>query len=122
MRRIRVIPLLLLQNGGIYKTVRFSKPKYIGDPVNAVKIFNEKEVDELIVLDIGASRNGKPPDFTKLEELAGEAFMPMGYGGGVNSVGDMRRIIFCGFEKIVINSAAFYNKSIIREGASLLGS
>lgn len=122
MRRIRVIPILLLQRGGVYKTVRFSKPVYIGDPVNAVKIFNEKEVDELLVLDISASRNSQPPDFKKIAEIAGEAFMPMGYGGGVRSVEDMRRIIFCGYEKIVINSAAVSNPQIIKEGAAQLGS
>ena len=122
MRRVRVIPVLLLDNGGLYKTVRFASPTYIGDPINTVKIFNTKEVDELIVLDIGASREGRPPDFAKLEELAGEAFMPMGYGGGISSVEEMRRIIISGFEKVIINSAALTNRKIIQEGVSLLGS
>ncbi|MBI1767947.1 MAG: imidazole glycerol phosphate synthase subunit HisF [Bacteroidetes bacterium] len=122
MRRFRVIPILLLQNGGLYKTIRFSNARYIGDPVNAVKIFNDKEVDELIVLDIGASRNQKPPQFEKLKELAGEAFMPMGYGGGITSVDEIKRIIFSGYEKVILNSALLTNKRILTEGASLLGS
>lgn len=122
MKRIRVIPVLLLHRSGVYKTVRFSRPVYIGDPVNAVKIFNEKEVDELIVLDFMASREGAPPDFAKLEDIASEAFMPMGYGGGIRSVDEMRRIIFCGYEKVIVNSAACRNQGIIHEGARLLGS
>ncbi|MEX1239159.1 MAG: HisA/HisF-related TIM barrel protein, partial [Cyclobacteriaceae bacterium] len=122
MRRIRVIPVLLLDNGGLYKTIRFSKPSYVGDPVNTVKIFNDKEVDELIILDIAASRNRRSPDFTKLEDLASEAFMPMAYGGGITSVADMRRIIFSGFEKVILNSMIIVNKAIIKEGAALLGS
>lgn len=122
MRRVRVIPVLLLDTGGLYKTVRFSKPSYVGDPVNTVKIFNDKGVDELIILDITGSRNRRPPDFSKLEDLASEAFMPMAYGGGITSIADMRRIIFSGFEKVIVNSISLVNKAIIKEGAALLGS
>lgn len=117
-----MIPILLMQGGGLYKTIRFSNPVYIGDPINTVKIFNEKEVDELIVLDISASRDNTAPNFNKLEELAGEAFMPMGYGGGVTSVAEMRKIVFLGFEKIILNSVAIMRKEIIKEGVALLGS
>lgn len=122
MRRVRVIPVLLLQQRGLYKTVKFSRPAYIGDPVNAVKIFNEKEVDEILVLDIHASRHHGLPDYSKIEEIAGEAFMPMGYGGGIRSVEDIRRTIFCGYEKVVLNSAAAQNPDLVKEGAALLGS
>src|SRR5688572_959548 len=122
MRRVRVIPVLLLQQGGLYKTVKFAKPAYIGDPVNAVKIFNEKEVDEILVLDIQASRQQYAPDFSKLSEIAGEAFMPMGYGGGIRSVDEIKRAIFSGFEKVVLGSQAFQHPALIREGAALAGS
>lgn len=112
---------MLLSDGGLYKTIQFAKPAYIGDPINAVKIFNEKEVDELLVLDIQASRKKKKPDFKKIEEIAGEAFMPMGYGGGVRSVEDIKLIIFGGFEKVVLGTAAFEDNDLIRKGATLAG-
>jgi cyclase len=121
MRRVRVIPVLLLREGGLYKTVKFSRPSYIGDPINAVKIFNEKEVDELLVLDISASRKNLKPDFNKIAEIAGEAFMPMGYGGGVRSVDDIRQIIFSGFEKVVLGTSAFENPDLVKNGSSLVG-
>lgn len=121
MRRIRVIPVLLLQGNRVVKTVRFSKPNYIGDPINAVKIFNEKEVDELLLLDIKASREEKPPDFELIGNIAGEAFMPMGYGGGVRTLDDIKRVLWAGFEKIVFNTSAFFNTRIISQGAALCG-
>jgi imidazole glycerol-phosphate synthase subunit HisF len=121
MRRVRVIPVLLLQNKRLVKTVRFSRPNYIGDPINAVKIFNEKEVDELMLLDIGASKNETGPDFDSITEIAGEAFMPMGYGGGVRSVEDIKKVLWAGFEKIIFNTSAFYNKTLISDGAGLCG-
>ena len=84
MRRIRVIPALLMENGGLVKTQRFTNAKYVGDPINTVKIFNEKEVDEIVLLDIGASRNLNIPNIAKIEEIASECFMPMAYGGGIS--------------------------------------
>jgi len=116
-----VIPVLLLNKSGLYKTIQFSKPAYIGDPVNALKIFNEKEVDEILVLDIYASRHQGIPDYSKLAEIAGEAFMPMGYGGGIRTVEDIKRTIFSGFEKVVLNTAAALQPQLVREGAALVG-
>lgn len=83
MLRYRVIPVLLLKNNGLVKTTRFRKPIYIGDPINAVKIFNDKEVDELVLLDITATINKREPDYLRIEEIVSEAFMPIGYGGGL---------------------------------------
>lgn len=86
MKRIRVIPVLLLQNGGLVKTVQFKKPNYIGDPINAVKIFNEKEVDELAFIDIEATIKQKEPDYNKIKEIASECFMPLAYGRGIKNI------------------------------------
>ena len=122
MRRVRVIPILLFGEGGLYKTVQFTKPTYIGDPINAVKIFNEKEVDELLLLDIEASRKNRRPDFKRIAEIAGEAFMPMGYGGGVMTIEDIKQIIFAGFEKVVLGTSAIEQSDLIRKGAALVGS
>src|SRR5687768_9760115 len=104
MRRIRIIPVLLLNKGGLYKTVNFKTPKYIGDPINAVKIFNEKEADELLLLDYRASVEKNKPDFTKIGEIAGEAFMPMAYGGGIRTLEDAKKVFDNGFEKVVLCS------------------
>lgn len=122
MERIRVIPSLLLSGDGLVKTVRFQKPVYVGDPINTVKIFNEKEVDEIAVLDIGATRNGKEPNFEKIAEIAGECFMPMAYGGGVNSVAQIRRILLSGVEKVILNSVVFRQPELIRAAADQFGS
>lgn len=116
-----MIPILLLGEGGLYKTVQFAKPTYIGDPINAVKIFNEKEVDELVLLDIEASRKNRRPDFKRIAEIAGEAFMPMGYGGGARTVDDIRQIIFGGFEKVILGTSAFENPELIKSGAAQVG-
>lgn len=121
MNRVRIIPVLLLSNSGLYKTVRFKQPVYIGDPVNAVKIFNEKETDELVVLDYRASANGYKPDFHKLTEIAGEAFMPMAYGGAIKSLDDARRVFDAGYEKVVLNSVLFHDLNIIESIASIYG-
>jgi cyclase len=121
MLQTRVIPCLLLKDGGLVKTVRFSKPTYVGDPINAVKIFNDKEVDELVLLDITASVRQKPPDFRLLENIANEAFMPLGYGGGVRTEDDVRRILKIGFEKIVLNSVAASDPGFIRRAAAIVG-
>ena len=102
MLRSRVIPCLLLQNNGLVKTVKFKDPKYVGDPINAVKIFNEKEVDELIFLDIDASSSKTEPDYPLIEKIANECRMPLCYGGGVKSVEHAQKIIKLGAEKIAI--------------------
>jgi imidazole glycerol-phosphate synthase subunit HisF len=111
--KTRVIPCLLLKGGKLVKTVRFKDPSYVGDPINAVKIFNEKEVDELIVLDIAASRERRAPAFGVIEGLASECFMPVAYGGGVTSVEEARRIVWMGIEKIVINHAAIHRPELV---------
>lgn len=118
----RVIPTLLLQNGGLVKTRKFKNPKYVGDPVNAIRIFNEKEVDELIVLDIQASKLGNEPDFALINEIAGECFMPLCYGGGIRSLETAARIFDCGVEKICLQSAAFDNPGLITEITNRFGS
>jgi cyclase len=105
--RPRVIPVLLLADGLLYKTVRFRKPKYVGDPRVAVKILSDKGADELILLDIGKTQAGSSPDYGLIEEIAGEAFMPVAYGGGISSLQHAREVVSRGVEKVVLNSAAF---------------
>lgn len=122
MLRHRVIPALLLRNGGLVKTQRFKDPKYVGDPINAIRIFNEKEVDELMVLDITASKERREPDYALIEQFAGECFMPLAYGGGVRTVEQAQRIFASGVEKICIQTAALYNLQLIRELADRFGS
>lgn len=118
----RIIPCLLLRNGGLYKTEKFSKPKYVGDPINAIRIFNEKEVDELLVLDITASREGKEPNYDLIEEFASECFMPLAYGGGITKMEQARRLFASGVEKICIQSSALDNPSLVTQLASQFGS
>ena len=122
MLKARVMPCLLLRNEGLVKTVRFKDSTYVGDPVNAVRIFNEMEVDELIFLDILASREGREPPYKVIEELAGECFMPLTYGGGVKTVGQMKRLFSIGVEKVAVNTAAWEDPSLIGEAAALFGS
>lgn len=122
MFRPRVIPCLLLKNQGLVKTVRFKNPKYLGDPINIVKIFNDKEVDELVFLDIAATVDGKEPPYALLEDIASEAFMPFGYGGGIKKLEQIRRILGLGVEKVVINSHAVENPHFIYEAAQMVGS
>lgn len=122
MLQTRVIPCLLLKDGGLVKTIRFSKPTYVGDPINAVKIFNDKQADELMLLDITATLRQKPPDFRLLQDIANEAFMPLGYGGGVRNEEDVRRILKIGFEKIVVNSAAATDPAFLRRASEVVGS
>jgi cyclase len=121
VRRIRIIPVLLIQKGGLVKSVRFKDHKYVGDPINAVKIFNEKEVDEIVILDIDATRQSRPPDLDQIREIAGEAFMPMAYGGGVSSLEQIKNVLFAGIEKVVINSAAIDHPELIRRAARQFG-
>ncbi|MEC8337791.1 MAG: AglZ/HisF2 family acetamidino modification protein [Planctomycetota bacterium] len=122
MKRIRVIPTLLLKSGGVVKTTQFRHPTYVGDPINAVKIFNEKEVDELILLDIDASRDKRPPDFRMVEQIASECFMPVAYGGGISDIEQMRILFSLGVEKVVINSALSSQPEMIRCAANTFGS
>jgi cyclase len=122
MLSVRVMPCLLLRHSKLVKTVRFKDPDYIGDPVNAVKIYNDKEVDELIFLDITATPEGRPPNMKTIHEIADECFMPMTYGGGVRSIDDMKRIFELGVEKIAINTHAFQEPEMLSKAATLFGS
>ena len=122
LMRPRVIPCLLLRAKGLVKTIKFRDPTYLGDPINVVRIFNDKEVDELIFLDILATVENRKPPFEYLEEIASECFMPLGYGGGVKNIEDMRRIFGLGVEKVSVNSYAVENPSFIREAADRFGS
>jgi cyclase len=117
----RVIPVLLLQNGGLVKTKQFKNPTYVGDPINAIKIFNEKEIDELVFLDIDASKEKRGPDFFLLEQIASECFMPLGYGGGIRSLNDVNRIFSIGIEKVIFNTAALNNEALIKGAAKEAG-
>ena len=109
----RVIPVLLLEDGGVVKTVRFEDPRYIGDPINIVRIFNDKQVDELVVLDIQASRRNRPPDVDALADMAAEAFMPIAYGGGVRDVATATTLIQAGVEKVIVNTAAVIEHDVL---------
>lgn len=122
MLKTRVIPCLLLKDGGLVKTIRFSDPKYVGDPINTIKIFNDKEVDELLLLDITASREKKGPAFGTISQIASECFMPVCYGGGVTTLEQAKRIVGLGIEKIAINHAAIAKPEVIGEIAGALGS
>ena len=122
MLRARIIPCLLLHDGGLVKTEQFKNPKYVGDPLNAVKIFNEKEVDELMFLDIDATRLGREPDFQRLRSIAVESRMPLCYGGGVTTAAQAARIISLGFEKISVSAAALSRPALIAEMADAVGS
>lgn len=121
MTLVRVIPCLLLRGHGLVKTRKFKDPVYLGDPVNAVRIFNEKEVDELVILDIDASREGREPDYEVIAEIAGECFMPVAYGGGVRTLEQARRLIRCGVEKVVVNTSATESYDVIHETAQVFG-
>ena len=121
MLQTRIIPCLLLKDDSLVKTVNFKNASYIGDPVNTARIFNELEVDELTLLDISATNNNKKPDFKILTELADECFMPLAYGGGINTFEDAKKIFKIGIEKIIINSAAFTNPSLITQLAEHFG-
>jgi cyclase len=122
MLRVRVMPCLLLRRQGLVKTVKFGQPKYVGDPINTVRIFNEKEVDEIIVLDITATPDGHEPNFSLVSEIAQECFMPISYGGGIRTLEHASKLFSCGVEKIVINTAAFTNPQLIRDITARFGS
>ncbi len=118
----RVIPVLLLQGKGLVKTTRFKNPTYLGDPINVVKILNDKEVDELVFLDIQASVKNTPLQFDLLSRISAECFMPFGYGGGIRKIEDIRTILRLGVEKVVINSYAAESPDFIQKAADLFGS
>lgn len=120
--RTRVIPALLLRNESLVKTVRFSKPTYVGDPCNTVRIFNELEVDELLFLDITATREGRTPNLKVLTDISNECFMPLGYGGGIRCLDHAKSVFDIGFEKIVINSCAVSKPALLTEIANQYGS
>lgn len=120
MRRVRVIPALLMQDGGLVKSIRFKNHKYVGDPINAVKIFNEKGADELVLLDRSAYNSG--PNIQQIRDIASEAFMPMAYGGGITTLEQIRELILGGVEKVVLNTSAHTQPSLITEGAKYVGS
>lgn len=121
MLRPRIIPCLLVHKGGLVKTVGFKAPKYVGDPINAVKIFNEKEADELVVLDIDASVNGAEPNYAMIAKLAAECRMPLCYGGGITSAQQAARIIDLGVEKVSVSAAAVKNPTLLGQMAEAIG-
>jgi cyclase len=122
MARIRVIPVLLLKSSGLYKTIKFKDPRYIGDPMNAVKLFNDKEVDELIFLDITATKEKNCPNYEAISEVASECFMPFSYGGGIDSMEQIATLFSIGVEKVVLNTILHSNVSLVKESADRYGS
>ena len=120
--RPRLIPVLSIINDDLVKTTQFSNPRYLGDPVNAVKIFNGKMVDELCILDISASKEEKEPNFDLLRDIAAQAFMPLSYGGGLTTMKQVKQIIQMGYEKVVFNTSLLSNPSLIKDAVSFLGS
>jgi len=122
MLLVRYIPCLLLKDNGLVKTVNFKNPKYVGDPINTVRIFNEKEVDELIFLDIDATPKNKEPNYKLLSEIASECFMPLAYGGGIKTFEQAQKIFNIGIEKVAINSASHSNLKLITQISEVYGS
>ena len=121
MLRSRIIPCLLIQNKGLVKTVKFKDPKYVGDPINAVKIFNEKEVDELIVLDIDATKDKRDPDLEMIKKLADECRMPLCYGGGISNLDQAVKIISLGVEKVALSYSALTNIELCKQIGDVIG-
>jgi cyclase len=121
MLRPRIIPCLLIQKGGLVKTQGFKSPRYVGDPINAVKIFNEKESDELMILDIDATANGVEPNYALIAKLAAECRMPLSYGGGVTSADQAARIVDLGVEKVAVSAAAISNPELLTKMAYAIG-
>jgi imidazole glycerol-phosphate synthase subunit HisF len=119
--RTRVIPILLIHKNGLVKSVKFKNYKYVGDPINAVKIFNDKEVDELAVIDIDASREGKVPNIAAIADIVSEAFMPIAYGGGITTIEQIKELLYNGVEKVIINKAAYHNPKLLTEAANRFG-
>ncbi len=122
MLKHRVIPCLLLRNGGLVKTLKFSEAKYVGDPINAIRIFNDKEVDELMVLDITASKEKKEPNYALIEQFASECFMPLSYGGGIKTMEQAQRLFNSGIEKICLQTAVLDDLSLVKKLSGKWGS
>ncbi len=120
--RPRIIPVLLIDDRDLIKTINFKKPTYLGDPVNALKIFNRKGIDEMAVLDISASKKGDEPDFELLTDMASEAFMPLSYGGGIKTLEQVRKLLAIGYEKVVLNTALVEDEQLVRDAVALAGS
>jgi cyclase len=121
MLQPRIIPCLLVKNGGLVKTVQFGAPKYVGDPLNAVRIFNEKEVDELTVLDIDATAQGREPNYALIRDLAVECRMPLCYGGGVTTAEQIQKIIGLGVEKVAVSAAAVADPELLPRACERVG-
>jgi len=119
---VRVIPVLTIDNNKLVKTVKFKKPNYIGDPINAVKIFNEKEVDEIVLLDITATKEDREPSYSKIEEICSEAFMPFAYGGGITNMSQIDKLFQLGIEKVILNSVLDQNDQLVKEATKKFGS
>lgn len=122
MRIKRIIPCLLLRNKGLVKTVKFKESTYLGDPINTIRIFNEKEADELVFLDIDATRNSTEPSYDLINKISSECFMPFGYGGGIKTLDQIEKIIKCGAEKVVINSGFHLQGDLVSDAAKRFGS
>ena len=122
MFRPRIIPCLLLKGAGLVKTIKFGEPKYIGDPMNAVKIFNDLKADELVFLDIDASKESRTVSFELVKKIGDEAFMPFSVGGGIKNTEDIKKLFSAGVEKVVINTGALENDGLIKKGADIFGS
>jgi len=122
MLQTRLIPTLLLKDDVLVKTIKFKSPNYIGDPVNTCRIFNELEVDELTFIDIRSSLDNKSPNFKVLKEISSECFMPLSYGGGVNDLNQIEKILKIGFEKVILNTAALLNPKLISDASNIFGS
>ncbi|MBK9255861.1 MAG: imidazole glycerol phosphate synthase subunit HisF [Saprospiraceae bacterium] len=118
----RVIPVLLIHKGLLYKSKNFKTPKYVGDPTNAVKIFNEKEVDEIAIIDIDATMSGREPNYQQIREIAGEAFMPLAYGGGISKIDQIKKVIDQGVEKVILSHYALTNPEIVSQTVKQIGS
>jgi cyclase len=122
MLKHRVIPSLLLSNNELVKTQKFSKPRYVGDPINAIRIFNEKEVDELMILDIDASKQGREPNYALIEKISSECFMPLCYGGGIKDIGQASKLFTLGIEKVSLQTSAIKNIDLVSQLAKRFGS
>jgi cyclase len=119
---VRIIPCLLLKNQGLVKTLKFGKDTYVGDPINAIRIFNDKEVDELVFLDISATKENRSPKLSYIQQLASECFMPFAYGGGVTTIDHIKKLNSIGVEKVIINTAAFTDSEFINKAVKEFGS
>lgn len=120
--RNRIFPCLTMDGGRVVKTVKFRKPQYVGNPINAIKIFSDKEVDEVVLLDIRATIRNQNPDFDLIQGMVEECLMPISYGGGIRDVQTAKEIIRRGCEKVVLNSVVFEDAWIVRKLSESIGS